>query len=68
LENVAGSSVALHHGQGKRRTSRSYAGPDKLLKREALPGLSFLDKGALFKMINEVTRVPSLQQGCGPVP
>src|SRR5258705_1011272 len=64
LIDVAGVFGALHQVQGKAQDVAVIAS-DKLLKRKAAAGLSFLDKGALFKMGQRVHRCQRCTTGAG---
>src|SRR5258708_20055201 len=69
LIDVAGVFGALHQVQGKAQDVAVIAA-DKLLKRKAAAGLSFLDKGALFQMDPRGPRCPPSPSGAGlpPIP
>ena len=65
LVDVTGVLGALHQVQGQAQDVAVIT-PDQLLEREAATGLSFLDKGALFKMGQGCPRRQRSTRGAGP--
>ncbi len=64
LIDVAGVFGALHQVQGQAQDV-AVVSTHKLLKRKAAAGLSFLDKGALFKMDQRGPRCQRCTRGAG---